>query len=96
MQVIGFPSAVFGTNCYVVATGPGQECVIVDPGIGFGKTPEQNWQLLGHLPQIASLGHGVLVGASRKRFLAGVLPEDAGIEARDLPTSLAYWRSPPP
>lgn len=33
MQVIGFPSAVFGTNCYVVAPGPAQECVIVDPGI---------------------------------------------------------------
>ena len=33
MQVIGFPSAVFGTNCYVVAPAPGQECVVVDPGI---------------------------------------------------------------
>jgi len=33
VQVIGFPSAVFGTNCYVVAPAPGQECVVVDPGI---------------------------------------------------------------
>ncbi len=33
MQVFGFPSAVFGTNCYVVATADGQECVVVDPGI---------------------------------------------------------------
>ena len=33
MLVTGFPSAVFGTNCYVVATGPGQECLVVDPGI---------------------------------------------------------------
>jgi glyoxylase-like metal-dependent hydrolase (beta-lactamase superfamily II) len=32
--VAGFPAAAFGTNCYVVATGPGQECVVVDPGIG--------------------------------------------------------------
>jgi hydroxyacylglutathione hydrolase len=32
--VTGFPSDVFGTNCYVVATGPGEQCVVVDPGIG--------------------------------------------------------------
>jgi hydroxyacylglutathione hydrolase len=32
--VAGFPAAMFGTNCYVVATGPGQECLVVDPGIG--------------------------------------------------------------
>jgi hydroxyacylglutathione hydrolase len=31
--VTGFPSAVFGTNCYVLATGPGAECLVVDPGI---------------------------------------------------------------
>lgn len=34
MLVAGFPAAMFGTNCYVVATGPGQECLVVDPGIG--------------------------------------------------------------
>ncbi|MGL5858727.1 MAG: MBL fold metallo-hydrolase [Angustibacter sp.] len=33
MLLAAFPSAVFGTNCYVLATGPGEECVIVDPGI---------------------------------------------------------------
>ena len=33
MLVTGFPSAVFGTNCYVVAPGPGEECLVVDPGI---------------------------------------------------------------
>ena len=33
MLVTGFPSAVFGTNCYVVATGTGTECLVVDPGI---------------------------------------------------------------
>jgi hydroxyacylglutathione hydrolase len=32
--VAGFPSDVFGTNCYVVAPGPGEECVVIDPGIG--------------------------------------------------------------
>ena len=34
MLVTGFPAEVFGTNCYVVATGPGEQCVVVDPGIG--------------------------------------------------------------
>ena len=34
MLVTGFPADAFGTNCYVVATAPGQECVVVDPGIG--------------------------------------------------------------
>lgn len=33
MLITGFPAAAFGTNCYVVSTGPGQECVVVDPGI---------------------------------------------------------------
>ena len=34
MLTVGFPAAAFGTNCYVLAPGAGQECVIVDPGIG--------------------------------------------------------------
>src|SRR5690349_23835544 len=32
--VVGFPAQAFGTNCYVVATAPGEQCVVVDPGIG--------------------------------------------------------------
>jgi len=51
--------------------------LIVDPGIGFGKTPSQNWELLASASQIAELGHPVLWGVSRKRFLA---------EAYDRPT----------
>lgn len=34
MLVVGFPAAAFGTNCYVVATAAGEECVVIDPGIG--------------------------------------------------------------
>ncbi len=34
MLTIGFPAAAFGTNCFVLATGPGEECLVVDPGIG--------------------------------------------------------------
>lgn len=38
MLTIAFPAAAFGTNCYVLATGEGEECVVVDPGIGIEET----------------------------------------------------------
>jgi len=42
----------------------------IDPGLGFAKTTDHNWQLLRDLNQFVALGYSVLVGASRKRFLA--------------------------
>jgi dihydropteroate synthase len=50
----------------------------VDPGLGFAKTAEHNWQLLRDLDQFVALGYPVLVGASRKRFLSpfGEQPTD--------------------
>jgi dihydropteroate synthase len=50
----------------------------VDPGLGFAKTAGHNWQLLQNLDQFVALGYPVLVGASRKRFLApfGEAPTD--------------------
>ncbi len=50
----------------------------IDPGLGFAKTADHNWQLLRDLNQLVALGYPVLVGASRKRFLApfGELPTD--------------------
>lgn len=51
------------------ARAAGVREVWVDPGIGFGKLPEHNWTLLAHLDRIVALGHPVLVGVSRKRFL---------------------------
>lgn len=50
----------------------------IDPGIGFAKTPDHNWQLLRDLNQFVALGYPVLVGASRKRFLRpfGEAPTD--------------------
>lgn len=53
-----------------VAAGIDEEQVIVDPGLGFGKTAEQNLALLRHLPELAAIGRPLLVGASRKSFLA--------------------------
>lgn len=50
--------------------------VILDPGIGFGKTPEQSIEALGRLGELAVLGCPILVGASRKRFIASVTPSE--------------------
>jgi dihydropteroate synthase len=44
--------------------------IVLDPGIGFGKTAAQNYELLQQLPDLARLGHALLVGTSRKSFLA--------------------------
>jgi dihydropteroate synthase len=57
--------------------------VVLDPGLGFAKTPEHNWQLLAHLDELASLGHPLLIGASRKRFLAPFAADGAPPAARD-------------
>lgn len=53
-----------------VRLGIAPERIILDPGLGFSKTGEHNWELLRRLDEFLSLGHRVLVGASRKRFLA--------------------------
>jgi len=53
--------------------GIAQEMIVIDPGIGFGKTLEHNLQLLRGLSMIAALGQPVLVGASRKAFIGRIL-----------------------
>ncbi len=66
--------------------GIGQERIILDPGIGFGKTLEHNLQLLGALQIFASLARPLLLGVSRKSFMEKLL----GAELPDrLPASLA-------
>jgi dihydropteroate synthase len=63
--------------------------VILDPGIGFAKDSEHNWALLAALPRLEELGHPVLVGASRKRFLGELLGEPGHprpVEERDAAT----------
>jgi dihydropteroate synthase len=49
--------------------GVDRQCLAVDPGIGFGKTAEHNWQLLNGLEKLVAPGIPVVVGVSRKRFL---------------------------
>ena len=57
---------------HAVAAGVSPERIVLDPGIGFGKTVEHNLALLRDLGDIVELGFPVLVGASRKRFLGGI------------------------
>jgi len=54
--------------------GIARDRIAVDPGIGFGKTPEQSIETLGKLARLKALGLPVLVGASRKRFIDTVSP----------------------
>ena len=51
------------------STGSREERICVDPGIGFGKTPDQNLELLRRLDELPALGRPVLVGVSRKSTL---------------------------
>lgn len=55
------------------AAGVGDEHIILDPGIGFGKTVEQNLELIDRLGEIRSLGYPVLLGPSRKSFIGYTL-----------------------
>ena len=70
------------------AAGIPRERIVLDPGIGFGKRGVQNWQTLRALPRLTALGCRVLVGTSRKRFLADALGEHADLSRRDLATAV--------
>src|ERR1700730_14800125 len=57
-------------------SGVAKSQIILDPGIGFGKSFAQNYELLQKLPQLAKLGFPLLVGTSRKGFLGATLARD--------------------
>ncbi|GBD33557.1 Dihydropteroate synthase [bacterium HR33] len=67
--------------------------IVVDPGLGFSKTPEQSLRILRRIDALAVLGCPIMVGPSRKRFLGAVTGKEVG--QRDLATAaacvLAYW-----
>ncbi|MHB9139857.1 MAG: dihydropteroate synthase, partial [Victivallaceae bacterium] len=56
-----------------LASGVKRENIVLDPGIGFAKTPEQNMELIGRISEIKALGFPVLTGHSRKSFIGAVL-----------------------
>ncbi len=56
-----------------LAAGVQKAKVIVDPGIGFGKTAEHNWEVMRRLSELKEIGHPVLIGTSRKSFIGKLL-----------------------
>jgi dihydropteroate synthase len=61
--------------------------IVLDPGIGFGKSNRQNFELLAHLPRLAALGYPLLIGTSRKAFLGAAL----GGAKSPAPTDERIW-----
>jgi dihydropteroate synthase len=59
-----------------IAAGIKRENIILDPGIGFAKDAEHNWEILNRIDEFVALGYPVLIGHSRKRFLGGDSPDE--------------------
>jgi dihydropteroate synthase len=62
--------------------------IVLDPGLGFAKTADHNWALLKALPTLESIGYPLLIGASRKRFLAPFGGDGAPTSERDFATAV--------
>lgn len=58
--------------------GIDEDRLVVDPGFGFAKTPEHNWEILHRLGELNALGLPILAGASRKSFLGSLLADPSG------------------
>ena len=71
----------------LIVNGVRPDRIILDPGIGFAKTAEQNWQLLANIAALGTIGYPILIGASRKRFLGALVAPDAPTAARDPATA---------
>lgn len=66
-----------------LAAGVDRNHIIIDPGLGFSKTGDQNWSVLANLDAFTALGYPVLVAASRKRFLGELLAEGEDLRPTD-------------
>ena len=72
-----------------LAAGITRSKIIIDPGIGFGKTRDHNLQLLCHLDQLVATGYPVLLGASRKRFMGAICQSGQVLGMPGVPGELA-------
>jgi len=63
---------------FAVAEGVAEERILLDPGIGFGKTLEHNLELLRRLDELVAIGRPVVVGTSRKSFLGAITGREVG------------------
>jgi dihydropteroate synthase len=72
----------------LVSAGVDRDQIVLDPGLGFSKDADQNWEVLASLHELGRLGHPMVVGASRKRFLGDLLPDGAEPSDRDAATAV--------
>jgi dihydropteroate synthase len=79
---------------FAVAAGIVEERILLDPGIGFGKTREHNLELMRRLGELAALGRPLVIGVSRKSFLGGITGRsvDDRVAATVAANVLAYER----
>jgi dihydropteroate synthase len=77
-----------------VKAGVDESLIILDPGVGFGKTREHNLALINHLDEIRSLGFPVLLGPSRKSFIGFTLdlPPEQRVEGTAATVSVGITR----
>jgi dihydropteroate synthase len=68
---------------FAIAAGVAEEHVCLDPGIGFGKTPDQNLELVRRLDRLVAIGRPVVVGLSRKSTLGKVLGDPSARRGSD-------------
>ncbi|CAN5275982.1 MAG: dihydropteroate synthase [Nocardioides sp.] len=76
--VHGVISELRGRLDALSAAGLDEEQIILDPGLGFAKTADHNWELLRAIPDLEALGFPLLIGASRKTFLGALLVDSEG------------------
>jgi dihydropteroate synthase len=75
IDIVADVLAFFSRSLEIAArAGIARERIVLDPGIGFGKTPEQSMICIARLAEFKRLGLPLLVGASRKRFISTVTP----------------------
>ena len=75
IDIVADIRAFFSRSLDIAArAGIARQNIVLDPGIGFGKTPEQSLTAIARLPELKSFGLPLLVGASRKRFIDTVSP----------------------
>ena len=87
IDIVADVTAFFARSLEIAAkAGIARETIVLDPGVGFGKTPEQSMEVIAKLDTWKSFGLPLLVGASRKRFINTVIPTEP---QQRLPGSIA-------
>ncbi|NEW87514.1 MULTISPECIES: dihydropteroate synthase [Rhodopseudomonas] len=77
IDIVADINAFFEHSLTIAAkAGIAEELIVLDPGIGFGKTPQQSMITLARLREFAAFGRPLLIGASRKRFISTVVPSE--------------------